>query len=148
MHNFSAILRLRSSQDKLKAFSTCSPHFAVVSLFYGPLFGVYLLPSSSYTAKDSVATVLYVVIPPMFSPFIYCLRNKDMKGALRTSWAGEGSCLSNSCFCLIKTRQRWLVFSVPSGVKGPFTRRMLSDAQLCRKFLLSSHPPAHSATCP
>ena len=57
MQNFSAILRLRSSQDKLKAFSTYSPHLAVVSLFYGTLFGMSLLLSSSYTAKDSVAMV-------------------------------------------------------------------------------------------
>ncbi|XP_020767590.1 olfactory receptor 1D2-like [Odocoileus virginianus] len=84
MRIFSVILRLRSSQDKLKAFTNCSPHLAVVSLFYGTLFGVYLLPSSSYTAKDTVATVLYAVVPPIFNPFIYILRKKDMKGALRS----------------------------------------------------------------
>ncbi|XP_032185638.1 olfactory receptor 1D2-like [Mustela erminea] len=88
MHIFSAIRRLQSSQSKLKAFSTCSPHLAVVSLFYGTLFGVYLRPSSSYTTEDSVATVLYAVVAPMLNPFIYSLRNKDMKGALRSllSW--------------------------------------------------------------
>ncbi|XP_062040489.1 olfactory receptor 1D2-like, partial [Lepus europaeus] len=84
MHIFSAILRLHSSQSKLKAFSTCSSHLAVVSLFYGALFGVYLRPSSSYTIEDSVATVLYAVVAPMLNPFIYSLRNKDMKGALRS----------------------------------------------------------------
>ncbi|XP_004717642.1 olfactory receptor 1D2-like [Echinops telfairi] len=83
MHIFSAILRLHSSQSKLKAFSTCSSHLAVVSLFYGTLFGVYLQPSSSYTTEDSVATVLYAVVAPMLNPFIYSLRNKDMKGALK-----------------------------------------------------------------
>ncbi|XP_049500486.1 olfactory receptor 1D2-like [Panthera uncia] len=88
MHIFSAILRLRSSQSKLKAFSTCSSHLVVVSLFYGTLFGVYLRPSSSYTSEDSVATVLYAVVAPMLNPFIYSLRNKDMKGALKSllSW--------------------------------------------------------------
>ena len=55
----------------------------MVSLFYRTLFRVYLRPSSSYTAKDSVATVLYAVVAPMLNPFIYSLRNKDMKGALR-----------------------------------------------------------------
>lgn len=55
---FSAILRLHSSQSKLKTFSTCSSHLAVVPLFYGTLFGVYLRPSSSYTAENLVATVL------------------------------------------------------------------------------------------
>ncbi|XP_006171138.1 olfactory receptor 1D2-like [Tupaia chinensis] len=85
---FLAILRLHSLQSKLKAFSTCSSHLAVVSLFYGTLFGVYLRPSSSYTAEDSVATVLYAVVAPMLNPFIYSLRNKDMKQALRSllSW--------------------------------------------------------------
>ncbi|XP_072814312.1 olfactory receptor 1D2-like [Vicugna pacos] len=85
---FSAIQRLRSSQGKLKAFSTCSSHLAVVSLFYGTLFGLYLRPSSSYTAEDSAATVLYALVAPMLNPFIYSLRNKDMKGALRhlLSW--------------------------------------------------------------
>ena len=56
MQNFSAILRLWSSQDKLKAFSTCSPQPAVVSLFYRTLFGVSLLPSSSYTAKEGFSS--------------------------------------------------------------------------------------------
>ncbi|MBZ3868910.1 Olfactory receptor 1D2 [Sciurus carolinensis] len=89
MRIFSAILRLRSSQSKMKAFSTCSSHLAVVSLFYGTLFGVYLRPSSSYTVGDSVATVLYAVVAPMLNPFIYSLRNKDMKGALKGlfSWS-------------------------------------------------------------
>lgn len=80
---FSAILRLHSPQSKMKAFSTCGSHLAVVSLFYGTLFGVYLRPSSSYTVEDSVATVLYALVAPMLNPFIYSLRNKDMKGALR-----------------------------------------------------------------
>ncbi|XP_012502233.1 PREDICTED: olfactory receptor 1D2-like [Propithecus coquereli] len=85
---FSAILRLRSPQSKCKAFSTCSSHLAVVSLLYGTLLGVYLRPSSSYTAEDSMATVLYAVVAPMLNPFIYSLRNKDMKGAPRglLSW--------------------------------------------------------------
>lgn len=80
---FAAILRLPSSQSRLKAFSTCSSHLAVVSLFYGTLFGVYLRPSSSYTVGDSVATVLYAVVAPMLNPFIYSLRNKAMKEAVR-----------------------------------------------------------------
>ncbi|KAM6143332.1 olfactory receptor 1N2-like [Erethizon dorsatum] len=75
--------------SKLKAFSTCSSHLAVVYLFYGTLFGVYLRPSSSYTVEDSVATVLYAVVTPMLNPFIYSLRNKDMQRALKGlfSWS-------------------------------------------------------------
>ncbi|XP_069320256.1 olfactory receptor 1N2-like [Eulemur rufifrons] len=79
---FSAILRLRSPQSKRKAFSTCSSHLAVVTLFYRTPSGVYLRPSSSYTAEDSAATALYAVVAPMLNPFVYSLRNRDMKGAL------------------------------------------------------------------
>ncbi|KAB0391017.1 hypothetical protein E2I00_011049 [Balaenoptera physalus] len=59
--------------------------YALLKLRYPhqTLFRVYLRPSSSYTAEDSVATVLYAVVAPMLNPFIYSLRNKDMKGALR-----------------------------------------------------------------
>lgn len=65
---FSALLRLRSPQSKRKAFSTCSSHLAMVSLFYGTLFAVCLRPSSSYTAEDSAATVLYAVVAPSSTP--------------------------------------------------------------------------------
>lgn len=56
----------------------------MVSLFYRTLFRVSLLPSSSYTAMESVAMVLYAVVPPMFNPFVYSQRNEDMKGTLRS----------------------------------------------------------------
>ncbi|XP_014423614.1 LOW QUALITY PROTEIN: olfactory receptor 1D2-like [Camelus ferus] len=73
---FSAIQRLRSSRGKLKAFSTCSSHLAVVSLFYGTLFGVYLRPSSSYTAEDSAATVLAIYPNPDCPVQFYCEWNE------------------------------------------------------------------------
>ncbi|XP_075384354.1 olfactory receptor 1F1-like [Tenrec ecaudatus] len=80
----SAVLRVPSTQGKWKAFSTCGSHLAVVSLFYGTIIAVYLNPSSSHSAeKDIAATVMYTVVTPMLNPFIYSLRNKDMKGALR-----------------------------------------------------------------
>ncbi|XP_012395732.1 olfactory receptor 1D2-like [Sarcophilus harrisii] len=84
-----AILRIPSATGKYKAFSTCASHLAVVSLFYGTLFGVYLQPLKTYSVKDSVATVMYAVVTPMFNPFIYSLRNKDMKGALRKLLRGK-----------------------------------------------------------
>ncbi|XP_045346949.1 olfactory receptor 1D2-like [Leopardus geoffroyi] len=77
-----AILRIPSASSKYKAFSTCASHLAVVSLFYGTLGMVYLQPLQTYSMKDSVATVMYAVVTPMMNPFIYCLRNKDMHGAL------------------------------------------------------------------
>ena len=55
----------------------------MVILFYGTITGVYLSPSPSHSAdKDSLASVMYMVVTPTLNPFIYCLRNKDMKGAL------------------------------------------------------------------
>ncbi|XP_027699367.1 olfactory receptor 1D2-like, partial [Vombatus ursinus] len=84
-----AILRIPSVTGKYKAFSTCASHLAVVSLFYGTLFGVYLQPVKTYSVKDSVATVMYAVVTPMFNPFIYSLRNQDMKGALKKLLRGK-----------------------------------------------------------
>ncbi|XP_076782072.1 olfactory receptor 7G2-like [Arvicanthis niloticus] len=80
----SSILRMPSSGGRHKAFSTCGSHLSVVSLFYGTAFGVYI--SSAFTEsyrKTSVASLMYTVLPPMLNPFIYSLRNKDMKKALR-----------------------------------------------------------------
>ncbi|XP_075384367.1 olfactory receptor 1F1-like [Tenrec ecaudatus] len=80
----SAVLRVPSTKGKWKAFSTCGSHLAVVSLFYGTIIAVYFSPSSSHSAKsDTAATVMYTVVTPMLNPFIYSLRNKDLKGALR-----------------------------------------------------------------
>ncbi|XP_004458482.3 putative olfactory receptor 1F12P [Dasypus novemcinctus] len=84
VHIVSAVLRVPSARGKQKAFSTCGSHLAVVTLFYGTITGVYLSPSSSHSPeKASLASVMYMAVTPMLNPFIYCLRNKDMKGALR-----------------------------------------------------------------
>ncbi|EDL25071.1 olfactory receptor family 7 subfamily G member 33 [Mus musculus] len=80
----SSILRMPSPGGRHKAFSTCGSHLSVVSLFYGTAFGVYI--SSAFTEsyrRTSVASLMYTVFPPMLNPFIYSLRNKDMKKALR-----------------------------------------------------------------
>ncbi|XP_075384180.1 olfactory receptor 1F1-like [Tenrec ecaudatus] len=80
----SAVLRVPSAKGKWKAFSTCSSHLAVVSLFYGTIIAVYFNPSSSHSAeKDTITSIMYTVVTPMLNPFIYSLRNKDMKEALR-----------------------------------------------------------------
>ncbi|XP_036894524.1 olfactory receptor 1J4-like [Sturnira hondurensis] len=75
------ILKAPSTKRLLKAFSTCGSHLLVVSLFYGTLVGVYLL-SSSWDSKDIIASVMYTVVTPMLNPFIYSLRNRDIKQAL------------------------------------------------------------------
>ncbi|XP_069850114.1 olfactory receptor 1f45-like [Dipodomys merriami] len=80
---FSNVLRLPSARGIRKALSTCGSHLTVVSLFYGAILGVYMHPSSSYSAQDMVATVIFTVMTPLLNPFIYSLRNRDMKAALR-----------------------------------------------------------------
>ncbi|XP_006874070.1 PREDICTED: olfactory receptor 1361-like [Chrysochloris asiatica] len=78
-----AVLRVPSTKGKWKAFSTCGSHLAVVSLFYGTIIAVYFSPSSSHSAEEDIAAaVMYTVVTPMLNPFIYSLRNKEMKGAL------------------------------------------------------------------
>uniref|UniRef100_A0A452UET1 Olfactory receptor n=1 Tax=Ursus maritimus TaxID=29073 RepID=A0A452UET1_URSMA len=79
----SSILRVPSADGKYKAFSTCGSHLSVVCLFYGTGLGVYLSSSISPSPrKGAVASVMYTVVTPMLNPFIYSLRNRDIKRAL------------------------------------------------------------------
>ncbi|XP_074056248.1 olfactory receptor 1f45-like [Macrotis lagotis] len=81
---FMAVMKISSVSGKQKVFSTCGSHLTVVCLFYGTLIGVYFRPTSTHTAEeDTAAAVMYTVVTPMLNPFIYSLRNKDMKGALK-----------------------------------------------------------------
>ncbi|XP_059005565.1 olfactory receptor 1A1-like [Mustela lutreola] len=82
IHVFSTVLRVPSTKGVLKAFSTCGSHITVVSLYYGTVMGMYFRPLSSYSLKDAVITVMYMTVTPMLNPFIYSLRNRDMKAAL------------------------------------------------------------------
>ena len=78
------VLKVPSVGGRYKAFSTCGAHLTVVALFYGTIRSVYIRPSSTYSVtKDRVVTVIYTVITPMLNPFIYSLRNKDMKQAFK-----------------------------------------------------------------
>ncbi|XP_034513075.1 olfactory receptor-like protein OLF4 [Ailuropoda melanoleuca] len=79
----SSILRISSVQGKYKAFSTCASHLSVVSLFYCTSLGVYLSSAQvQWPHASAVASVMYTVVTPMLNPFIYSLRNKDIKEAL------------------------------------------------------------------
>uniref|UniRef100_A0A8C0ZSC2 Olfactory receptor n=1 Tax=Castor canadensis TaxID=51338 RepID=A0A8C0ZSC2_CASCN len=79
-----AVLKVPSGGGRYKVFSTCGSHLTVVALFYGTIISVYIRPSSTYSVtKDRVVTVIYTVVTPMLNPFIYSLRNNDMKKALR-----------------------------------------------------------------
>ncbi|XP_056372183.1 olfactory receptor 14J1-like [Oenanthe melanoleuca] len=80
---FRAVLRIPSEQGQHKAFSTCLPHLAVVSLFISTGTFSYLKPSSiSSPSLDLALSVLYSVVPPALNPLIYSLRNQELKAAL------------------------------------------------------------------
>ncbi|XP_052051654.1 olfactory receptor 1361-like [Apodemus sylvaticus] len=79
-----AVLRVSSSKGGWKSFSTCGSHLAVVCLFYGTIISLYFNPSSSHSAgRDMAAAMMFTVVTPMLNPFIYSLRNRDIKCALR-----------------------------------------------------------------
>ncbi|XP_027709918.1 olfactory receptor 13G1-like [Vombatus ursinus] len=94
------ILRIQSSEGKKKAFSTCSSHLTVVSLYYSTVIYTYIRPTSNLSlGRDKIITALYSVIIPMFNPIIYSFRNREVKGALqkllgRTSLLSPGRTLS------------------------------------------------------
>ncbi|XP_037360204.1 putative olfactory receptor 8G3 [Talpa occidentalis] len=80
----SSILRIRSTEGRSKAFSTCSSHLSAVSIFSGSAAFMYLQPSSvSSMDQGKVSSMFYTIIVPMLNPMIYSLRNKDVKLALK-----------------------------------------------------------------
>ncbi|XP_034991816.1 olfactory receptor 10S1-like [Zootoca vivipara] len=78
----SAILKIRTTEGRRRAFSTCSAHLTVVLLQYAPPVFIYLRPSSSASTYGALA-VFQTMITPMLNPFIYTLRNKEVEKALR-----------------------------------------------------------------
>ncbi|XP_063158668.1 olfactory receptor 2D3-like [Candoia aspera] len=78
-----SLSQMRSSVGRRKAFSTCSSHLLVVSLFYGPALWVYMIPKSdSAPDRDKQIAVFYVVVTPLLNSIIYTLRNKDIHRAV------------------------------------------------------------------
>ena len=78
------ILRMHSTEGRHKAFSTCSSHLTAVTLFYGTITFIYVMPKSSYsTDQNKVVSVFYMVVMPMLNPLIYSLRNNEIKWALK-----------------------------------------------------------------
>ncbi|XP_018408134.1 PREDICTED: olfactory receptor 5I1-like [Nanorana parkeri] len=79
----STILSISSMSGRKKAFSTCTSHLIVVTIFYGSVFFMYLRPKSSYGKdEDKLVAVMYTVIAPLLNPFIYSLRNREVKIAV------------------------------------------------------------------
>ncbi|NWZ88741.1 O14J1 protein, partial [Poecile atricapillus] len=80
---FRAVMRIPSEQGRHKAFSTCLPHLAVVSLFFSAAIFAYLKPPSiSSPSLDVSVSVLYSVVPPVLNPLIYSLRNQELRDSL------------------------------------------------------------------
>ncbi|KAM4722815.1 olfactory receptor-like protein OLF3 [Rhinophrynus dorsalis] len=77
------ILRIKSTNGRRKAFSTCSSHLTVLVVFYGTILFMYMKPTSQSSDElDHVFSVLYAAVAPMLNPLIYSLRNKEVKSAL------------------------------------------------------------------
>ncbi|NP_001375791.1 olfactory receptor 2G6 [Canis lupus baileyi] len=79
------VLRIKSAAGRRKAFGTCSSHLIVVIIFYGTIIFMYLQPAkSSSKNQGKFVSLFYTIVTPVLNPIIYTLRNKDVKGALRT----------------------------------------------------------------
>ncbi|XP_048372549.1 olfactory receptor 11L1-like [Sphaerodactylus townsendi] len=84
VHIIGAIIQIQSSDGRKKAFATCSSHLIVVSIFYGSLIFVYVLPKKETLKEvDKIFSVFYTVLTPLINPLIYSLRNKEVKKAFR-----------------------------------------------------------------
>ncbi|KAM6449641.1 olfactory receptor 10C1-like [Liasis olivaceus] len=84
----STIMRISSISGRQKAFSSCSSHLMVVSIFYGTMIIVYVLPKTDGLREiNKVLSLFYTILTPLFNPLIYSLRNKEVKEALRKAVA-------------------------------------------------------------
>ncbi|XP_004708559.1 olfactory receptor 5W2-like [Echinops telfairi] len=78
-----SVVKIRSTEGRFKAFSTCTSHLTVVAIFQGTMLFMYFRPSSSYSLdQDKVTSLFYTLVIPMLNPLIYSLRNKDVKAAV------------------------------------------------------------------
>jgi olfactory receptor len=78
------ILKMRSTEGRQKAFSTCTSHLTAVTLYYGTIIFIYVMPKSTYSRdQNKVVSLFYMVVIPMLNPLIYSLRNNEIKGALK-----------------------------------------------------------------
>ncbi|KAG8549668.1 hypothetical protein GDO81_020222 [Engystomops pustulosus] len=78
------LLKIKTSQGRRRALSTCSGHFTVVTLQYGTALFIYMRPSTKDSLdQDRAAAIMFSAITPAFNPIIYTLRNKDMSKALK-----------------------------------------------------------------
>ncbi|XP_021046905.1 olfactory receptor 2A12-like [Mus pahari] len=82
IHIAKAVLKIKSTQGRCKAFSTCASHLTMVTFFYAPATYIYLRPNSSYSPEqDKQISLFYNVFTALLNPVVYSLRNKDIKRA-------------------------------------------------------------------
>ncbi|XP_073422695.1 olfactory receptor 2G6-like [Dendrobates tinctorius] len=94
VHIIFSILKIHSTVGRQKAFSTCTSHLTVVTLYYGPIIFMYLQPHSNkhthYSVNsDKVISILYTTVTPMLNPLKYSMRNKEVKNTLTAEEQGE-----------------------------------------------------------
>ncbi|XP_077118567.1 olfactory receptor 5G3-like [Ranitomeya variabilis] len=81
-----AVLKISSSTGRQKAFSTCSSHLIVVSIYYWTIFSVYIVPTKGRSLTISkILSLLYTVFTPLVNPIIYSLRNRDIRKAVQNT---------------------------------------------------------------
>ncbi|XP_073457259.1 olfactory receptor 1F1-like [Aquarana catesbeiana] len=88
-----AILRIPSSNGRHKTFSTCSSHLTVVCLFYGTVLLMYMRPASYSGEHDKMFALLYTFVTPLLNPFIYGLKNEEIKGAFKKIGRKSSCCI-------------------------------------------------------
>ncbi|XP_059690767.1 olfactory receptor 5AP2 [Gavia stellata] len=92
-----AILRIPSSTGRQKAFSTCSSHLTLITIFYGSLFVVYMLPRTAPLRQHNKAfSFFYIVLTPLVNPLIYSLRNREVREAIRKALRKALACTRSS----------------------------------------------------
>ncbi|XP_013920521.1 PREDICTED: olfactory receptor 6B1-like [Thamnophis sirtalis] len=93
----STILTIPSLQGQKKAFSTCAAHLSVVVIFFSATLFMYARPKRIHPFDlNKLVSVVYTIVTPMLNPFIYCLRNQEVKGALNKVFGGMKSKILNA----------------------------------------------------
>ncbi|XP_063785695.1 olfactory receptor 11L1-like [Pseudophryne corroboree] len=93
---FTTILGISSTTGRKKTFSTCSSHLTVVTMFYGTLITIYLVPANrDFLTVNKLIALLYIVVTPLFNPIIYSLRNQEIRDIM-------GNLFQISCPCVKK----------------------------------------------
>ncbi|KAG9488678.1 hypothetical protein GDO78_004948 [Eleutherodactylus coqui] len=98
---FITILGISSAKGRKKTFSTCSSHLTVVTMYYGTLNTIYMVPANGNTLTlNKLLSFLYIAITPLFNPIIYCLRNQEMRAVMEKLF----HVINNRCNAILKTK--------------------------------------------